>query len=236
MLLRAWNEPSLDLNPRRAAQRVRLISTAAPDLVKASKQGHFRSRLYYRLVCCAGADTAPTRAASGPLRCWPTKSSRRPRHKTVRSSARPRAVQLLTGYSWPGNLRELFNVMGQALLRLRGHWSSARRIWRDCSTPSPLRRRWIPHRLQAGRCRAAESSWTLVAHGCIKHCHRRTRWVSLAGLCTPDGSVTKQGAYWLPHRGRRQQSDSLDHRPAQVPPSRTVRSRQTHAPSQTAQG
>ncbi|HNN97369.1 MAG TPA: sigma 54-interacting transcriptional regulator, partial [Pseudomonadota bacterium] len=49
VLLRALqDEPSLERTAQRASQRVRLISTATPDLLKRVRQGHFRADLYHR--------------------------------------------------------------------------------------------------------------------------------------------------------------------------------------------
>ena len=121
VLLRALqNEPSLELNPRRAAQRVRLISTSGQDLARRVQQGHFRADLYYRLVA-AHVQMPPLRERLGDIALLAHEALMQVAQAQGRPVPRlePQALALLAGYGWPGNLRELFNVLSHAVLRLR---------------------------------------------------------------------------------------------------------------------
>lgn len=122
VLLRALqDEPSLERTVRRARKRVRLISTATPDLLKRVRQGHFRADLYHRLVA-ARLLLPPLRERRADMELLAAEAL----HQAARALGRPvprldaQAVELLAGYGWPGNVRELFNVLEQALVRLGG--------------------------------------------------------------------------------------------------------------------
>lgn len=122
VLLRALDsEPSLIPDPKRAARRVRLISTTGQDVVKLVQQGRFRADLYYRLVA-ARLQVPPLRQRRADLPSLVKEALQRAAQALGCAVPQldPRALELLVGYSWPGNVRELFHVLEQALLRLRG--------------------------------------------------------------------------------------------------------------------
>ncbi|HEY0672175.1 MAG TPA: sigma-54 dependent transcriptional regulator [Longimicrobiales bacterium] len=97
---------------------VRLIAATNHDLETQVKAGEFREDLYYRLSVM-------------PLRLPPLRSRGRDdvadlavrmlldlRHRIGRGPMRlsPEAMAILTHYSWPGNIRELRNVLERALI------------------------------------------------------------------------------------------------------------------------
>ncbi len=99
---------------------VRLVAATNVDLVAAVEAGHFRADLYYRL------NIAPIKLP--PLRERPGDILPLARHFVSTYRARlnlgviefsSNARQLLLGYSWPGNIRELENVIHYALIVCR---------------------------------------------------------------------------------------------------------------------
>ncbi len=215
VLLRALqSELSLDLNPRRAAKRVRLISTAAPDLPKRVKQGLFRADLYYRLVA-AQVQLPSLRERPADIALLAREALQQAAQAQGGPVPRldPQAVQLLTGYGWPGNLRELFNVLGQALLRLRG-----RTELRSADLAGLLYVVAAPAQVEIPiGCKLADAErqlilQTLVAHGCNKQCTADALGISRRTLYAKIARYKKQGIYGLPPRGRRPKLDSPDSR------------------------
>ena len=100
---------------------VRLVAATNRDLARMVKDGTFRADLYYRL------NVFPIRLPS--LRERPTDIPLLARHfldkfakkmgKTVRDLS-PRSYEQLLGYPWPGNIRELQNVIERATILARG--------------------------------------------------------------------------------------------------------------------
>lgn len=96
---------------------VRLVAATNVDLDYAVNAGHFRRDLLYR-INIAHVKLPPLRDRPGdilPLAEYFLKSySQRMGSKQTQFSAE--AIDLLLGYSWPGNIRELENVVHFALL------------------------------------------------------------------------------------------------------------------------
>jgi DNA-binding NtrC family response regulator len=96
---------------------VRLVAATNTDLKKEISAGHFREDLYYRL------NVVPIRLA--PLREREDDTLLLARHFIERSNARlgkhvegieTDADRVLLAHSWPGNIRELENVIERAVL------------------------------------------------------------------------------------------------------------------------
>jgi transcriptional regulator with PAS, ATPase and Fis domain len=103
------------------ACRARIIAASNWNLEEAADQGRFRADLYYRLNGLSihlpplrerPDDVAPL--ARGMLDRFSEKF-----HKGVVSIA-PQALAALEAFPWPGNLRQLENVVQQAVLRNSG--------------------------------------------------------------------------------------------------------------------
>jgi DNA-binding NtrC family response regulator len=102
---------------------VRVIAATNRDLEEEVRQGKFREDLYYRL------NVLPIPLP--PLRDHPTDvpllvkyyvdQFNREFRKQVRG-ATPEAMSALAAYSWPGNIRELRNVVERAMLFTEGPW------------------------------------------------------------------------------------------------------------------
>jgi DNA-binding NtrC family response regulator len=97
---------------------VRFISATNRDLAGAVAQGAFRSDLYFRLNGMT-LHLPPLRARPGEIGrlaerfiALATQAMRRPRQPALTAAALAR----LTGHDWPGNIRELKNVIDRAVL------------------------------------------------------------------------------------------------------------------------
>jgi DNA-binding NtrC family response regulator len=94
---------------------VRLIAATHRDLRAQVRAGKFREDLYYRL-CVVPVTVPPLRRRRGDVRAlaevFLEKAS--PRGALVRWS--PEALQKLEAYDWPGNVRQLRNVVLRSLL------------------------------------------------------------------------------------------------------------------------
>ncbi len=100
---------------------VRLVAATNRDLAKMVKEGGFRADLYYRLnVFPIRLPSLRERSTDIPLlaRFFLDKFARK-MGKAIRDLS-PRACERLLGYSWPGNIRELQNVIERAAILARG--------------------------------------------------------------------------------------------------------------------
>ncbi len=100
---------------------VRIISATNRDLEEAVEAGDFRKDLYYRLA------VVPIHLP--PLRSRTEEIPELARHLLERHARRmevpidgiePEAMEVLIDYSWPGNIRELENVLERALVLTEG--------------------------------------------------------------------------------------------------------------------
>ncbi len=98
---------------------VRVVAATNRDLLLASRSGHFRDDLYYRL-CVVPLTLPPLRNRRGDIAALAEHLLARfsPRGQTMRFT--PAALARLEGHPWPGNVRELRNVVHRALLLRRG--------------------------------------------------------------------------------------------------------------------
>jgi formate hydrogenlyase transcriptional activator len=96
---------------------VRVIAATNRDLAEASRQGHFRTDLYYRLSVFP-LTLPPLRERPEDIPLLADTFLRRATKKlgrTLRPLARDE-LDLLTAYAWPGNIRELEHVMENAAI------------------------------------------------------------------------------------------------------------------------
>lgn len=100
---------------------IRVIAATHCDLARDVEAGRFREDLYYRLAVleltipplCERKEDIPALASA-----LIAKISRRLERPAVPLG--PNALQKLSSYSWPGNVREMENVLERALIRARG--------------------------------------------------------------------------------------------------------------------
>jgi two-component system, NtrC family, response regulator HydG len=98
---------------------VRLVAATNRDLLAAARQGRFREDLYYRL-CVIPLHLSPLRNRKGDVMALAEHFVRAfaPRGQVVQFTAA--AMERLQGHPWPGNIRELRNVVHRALLLRKG--------------------------------------------------------------------------------------------------------------------
>lgn len=91
---------------------VRIVAATNKNLEEAAKKGTFREDLYYRLNVIL-LETPPLRDRVGDVEELLGVFFRRFNEKQKRnlSGISPEALRVLTLYRWPGNIRELENVM-----------------------------------------------------------------------------------------------------------------------------
>lgn len=100
---------------------VRLVAATNRDLAKMVKEGSFRTDLYYRLnVFPIRLPSLRERPSDIPLlvRYFLDKFARK-MNKSIHDLS-PNARERLLRYSWPGNIRELQNVIERATILARG--------------------------------------------------------------------------------------------------------------------
>jgi transcriptional regulator with PAS, ATPase and Fis domain len=96
---------------------VRIIAATSIDLQKRVAEGRFRSDLYFRLnVLTIAVPPLRERLADMAALCEHILESISRRNGTPPREITPRAVDLLRGQDWPGNIRELRNVLERAFM------------------------------------------------------------------------------------------------------------------------
>jgi len=96
---------------------VRVISATNRDLDQLIEQGEFRADLYYRLGVFP-IRVPPLRERRGdiPLLVWFFISELEHRLGRTFDTVSKRAMDALTSYDWPGNIRELRNIIERAMI------------------------------------------------------------------------------------------------------------------------
>jgi len=96
---------------------VRVISASNEDLKTLSEEGKFRKDLYYRLnVFPITLPPLRDRKEDIPLLADTFLKKLNSRHNKTITSISPTAMDLLLNYHWPGNIRELENVLERAYI------------------------------------------------------------------------------------------------------------------------
>ena len=100
----------------------RVVAATNRNLEEAAREGKFRSDLFFRLnVFPIRVPALRERAEDIPILAeyWASRYSRNV-GKTIRAIDES-AMAALCAYSWPGNIRELQNVVERAVILARGH-------------------------------------------------------------------------------------------------------------------
>jgi formate hydrogenlyase transcriptional activator len=108
-------------NPKTMSVDVRVIAATHRDLSERVKKGSFREDLFYRLnVFRIHVPPLRERGEDIPLLVGAfLEEFEREMGKKIKSVT-PESMRLLQAYSWPGNIRELRNVIEQAVILSRG--------------------------------------------------------------------------------------------------------------------
>ncbi len=100
---------------------IRVIAATHCDLSKDVESGRFREDLYYRLAVLE-LRIPPLRERTEDIprlaQCLVAKIAARLEHPPV--TLPPDSIEKLQSYTWPGNVREMENVLERALIRSRG--------------------------------------------------------------------------------------------------------------------
>ena len=139
-LLRALQEGEVRRIGSNETKRVdvRVISATNQDLESAVESGDFRKDLYYRLA------VVPVHLP--PLRSRIEEIPQLTKHLLERHARRlhvdveeiePEAMEILLAYSWPGNIRELENVIERALVLTDGKTISVEDLPESVRRPAP---------------------------------------------------------------------------------------------------
>jgi two-component system, NtrC family, response regulator GlrR len=95
---------------------VRIISATHRDLAHEKEAGTFREDLYYRLnVVSLKLPSLDERPEDIPLLSDFFLSKLAPRYGREKAAFSPEALELLVKAKWPGNVRQLYNVVEQSI-------------------------------------------------------------------------------------------------------------------------
>jgi formate hydrogenlyase transcriptional activator len=156
---------------------VRVVAATHRDLEEMILKKEFRSDLYYRLnVFPISIPPLRERPDDVPLlvRHFVQKAARR-MNKTI-DTIPPGAMEALTQYGWPGNIRELENVIERATILSSG-----------CVLQVPLRD--LRSRIAPGRGNEKPQTLADVERTHIRSILQETKWV----LSGPKGAATRLG-------------------------------------------
>lgn len=122
-LLRVLQQGQVDRIGGRApiSVDVRIIATTNKNLADAVKDGVFREDLYFRLNV-VNLTIPPLRERIGDVRLIVDYFRKQFEKENGKSAGAftEEALRLLDGYSWPGNIRELENVVERSLIMSKG--------------------------------------------------------------------------------------------------------------------
>jgi len=126
---------------------VRVIAATNRDLAGMVAEGRFRDDLYYRLTTLA-IEIPPLRDRLEDLVPIARHLLRLLRAEVGDRSLSDAAMQALAGYSWPGNVRQLRNVLARAAINSDAPMLGAREITAALSSEPgcslPFRRKGVP--------------------------------------------------------------------------------------------
>lgn len=141
-LLRAIQEKSVRPVGASAevATDVRLLSATHKDLAAEVEAGRFRNDLYYRInVIDVNVPSLRERAEDLPVLAQALLKRISSGDTTDRSKLDDSAIQALSSYHFPGNVRELENILERALALSDGEKITASDLLFPSSAPSPRR-------------------------------------------------------------------------------------------------
>lgn len=109
---------------------VRIIATTNRNLADCVKVGKFREDLFYRLNV-VNLTLPPLRERVGDVRMMTLSFMKKFALKNGRplSECSPESISLLESHNWPGNIRELENVVERAVITSQGNRVEARDIY-----------------------------------------------------------------------------------------------------------
>lgn len=140
-LLRALQEEEITPLGATSSRKVdvRIIAATSKDLKKEAEAGKFREDLYYRINVMS-IHLPPLRERRGdiPLLIGYHVDQFNRKLKTSIEGLSSEAMALLIGYSWPGNIRELENVLERSMLLTKGRWITPTELPAHIQSNQPL--------------------------------------------------------------------------------------------------
>ncbi|MFT3709578.1 MAG: sigma 54-interacting transcriptional regulator [Archangium sp.] len=124
--------------PRPVTVDVRVVAATNRDLLAMSREQKFREDLYYRL-CVVPLNLPPLRSRPGDLKLLADHFLKMYTPRGQRVLMTPAAMKALEDHPWPGNIRELRNVIHRALLLRKGQHIEAGDISFDSRSLPPDR-------------------------------------------------------------------------------------------------
>jgi two-component system, NtrC family, response regulator AtoC len=104
--------PDGEANPRRGTLQARVVSTTSRNLEEEMRAGRFRGDLYYRINgVCLRLPPMRERREDVPLLVEFFLTKYAAQFGRPRPLLTPRTLRILMDHSWPGNIRELENVV-----------------------------------------------------------------------------------------------------------------------------
>jgi len=100
---------------------VRIVAATNKNLIKAIEEGRFREELYFRINVIQ-IELPPLRERNGDIDLLATfffDKFRRSLNRNIKGFS-PQALKVIRDYPWPGNIRELKNVIERAVLMAQG--------------------------------------------------------------------------------------------------------------------
>ena len=109
---------------------IRLITASNKDLRRAVADGSFREDLYYRIAVVM-LQTPPLRDRKGDIALLVDHFLQKfsAAHRKRIRAVTPAAMELLTSYQWPGNIRQLENCIEQAVVLCEGDLVDVGALW-----------------------------------------------------------------------------------------------------------
>jgi DNA-binding NtrC family response regulator len=104
---------------------VRLVAATNRDLLQMSREGTFREDLFYRLNVFP-IRVPPLRERADDIPVLARHFLRRSTHPGAEKILAPEAFEILKNYPWPGNIRELQNIIESAVIIAEGAEIQAR--------------------------------------------------------------------------------------------------------------
>jgi DNA-binding NtrC family response regulator len=121
--------------------KARIIAASHRDLQEMVKEEHFREDLYYRLVVMR-LDIPPLRERREDIPPLAMELLSRINLQLERNlvGISPEAMEILQSRDWPGNVRQLSNIIERAGVLCRGDWIGCEHLpqeWQTSKTTSP---------------------------------------------------------------------------------------------------
>ena len=190
-------------SPKTISVNVRVIAATHRDLAEKVKDGTFRQDLYYRLnVFPIHLPPLRERPEDIPSLVWRFVNEFEKQMGKKVDTVPKKIMDLLQGYSWPGNIRELRNVIEQAMILTSGGRLTLDLPSTGASTPSPTLKEAERQHIVAALTKAnwrikgaggaaqelgMNSSTAILRHGAAGHTHQaeKSEWRRVGSIYRP---------------------------------------------------